>query len=246
MSGGDVRTENSTLDQLRALVREDPTAGLDALRRHLDHSADPVGGNRVDLRLVLAETWQRLGEWREALHAADFAAELATSGESPDRWRLLAAVGIGADVAVCTRDRYALDACQGYYAELQEEPQEDLAHSAIGAALRALAIYQRRGCDEGRQKLRILHTVLQREAPRYDELLDSVRLGMAAMDDGCAIGCVPAPPGPLPPLPGGVLAPDPGRPDPDWLARRVALHEPTHTCAVGTFPATTSAVRQPW
>lgn len=243
MSGGDVRTEASTLDQLRSRVLEDPAAGLHRLRRHLDHSANPGGGNRMDLRLLLAETWQRLGRWREALQAVDFAAELAISGETPDRWRLLLTVGAGADVAACTRDRHALDACQGYYAELQQDPQGDLARNAIGAALRALSIYQSRGCDEGREKLRILDTVLQRETPRYDVLLESVRLGMAAMDSGCIIGCATAPAGPLPPLPGGILAPDPLDPNPDWLARRVALHVPTHTCASSTFPARTTAAR---
>jgi hypothetical protein len=235
MTGADSRTRPATVQHWRSIILREPDAGLNQLHRHLTQHAQ-LTHDLVYLWILLAETAQRLGRWREALHALDSAAERELSNALPGRHRLLRAVGVGADIAICTADADSLQACTNYFTELQQSHDSELADIAVSGCLRAVAAYQRLSCADGLRQLRILQAVLQKEPTGHAILLDSIDAGITAMNNGCLIGCVPAPATALPPLPGAVLAPDLTRPDPRWLAFRVELHPPTHTCPLGPAP----------
>lgn len=220
------------LDRLRSTILREPDEAVALVRRELDDNVrDP--GARVDLLLLLTETYQqqgRVGDARWTFGAAVMATDkLHRPADHPRRATTLA---ISADLAVWEGHTDAVQACTTYVKHARDVAG-DLLRVAIGAALRAVAIYHRQSCAEGRDLLQVL---LNRPLGEQDLQADlrplriMAQLGHEAMEDGCRPSCRPEP-ARLPPVPGGVLREDLKTPPPDYLATRVRRHSATHhTC----------------
>jgi hypothetical protein len=229
-----VTTEN--LSALRAAVLRDDPQSVAMIRRELhDNSTEP--GRRLDLLLLLTETHQRHpGQIVDALTALVEARATASSLGLPgtDPWQTVM-LAVSADLAVWEGHVDAVQACTRY-AEHARDVAQDLVRLAHAAALRAVAVYHRRSCVEGRERLGVLRDrVLDAAAADLAALGPMVQRAHAAADEGCRPSCAP-PIVPVPALPGGVLHPDTDDPDPGYLASRIWRYPPVHTCDAWAVP----------
>ncbi|GAB1646840.1 hypothetical protein [Krasilnikovia sp. MM14-A1259] len=225
------------LSHLRvAILAGNPQAG-DLVRRDLtDNGITPAA--RVDRHLLLTETHQRQGRIADARLALGEASAAADAFNLPagDPCRT-ALFAIRADLAVWDGHVEAVQVCTRY-AEQARDLAQDLLRLAHATALRSVAIYHRDSCAEARRLLGILHErAIAAAAPTeaLTVLAPMIERGLSAMAEGCRPGAA-RPPGPVPPLPGGVLKPSVADPDPDYLASRVRQHPARHTCAAFSTP----------
>lgn len=222
----DLTPGEAEVDALRAVVPLTPEYAVDQIHRLLtDRAGDP--GSRVDLLILLAETYQRLGRTHFAVAAASDAAEAVNVLLPGDELRRTVALGVAADIAVWTGDDAALQTCTTYSQTAVNDGGSDQRRITLAGALRAVALY-RIDCNRGRATLtRLLH----RTSNSLDPTAIMIRTGYAAMQDGCDPTWAPASPGPLTPMPGGVLHPGLEFPAAQYLAQRVRRHPVRHhTC----------------
>ena len=202
----------------RVLARRNPARTAAHLRQHLTlhpSAHDPLLD--VDLRLLLAEIRLRLRDPAAAVNDGGAAADAAARLD-PVNWpRLIIAFAVGADVAVCAGHPQAMAACDGHLAALVAAGQVDPRRTALGHALKAVAVYHHASCGQGLQQLEELNAVMPAGSP-YATML---RFGFTAMRDRCGTRAHVPFAGPVPSLPGGVLTPSLDHPAEDFLSVRV-------------------------
>lgn len=215
---------------LRAAIIGGEDQAPDLVRLALETAGE--AGQRIELLVLLAESYQRLGHVTDARFALTTAVNTAAGAGLPSTDRRQAAlVAVSADLAVWDGHAEAVQACT-LYAEHARDVERDLLRFAIAAALRAVAIYHRESCQQGKQ---LLETLLGRTVGDHDPMgeLDTLgtmaRLGVAAMQDGCRTFCQP-PLKVVPPIPGGILHDGLTELPPDYLSSRIRRHPAAHTC----------------
>ena len=219
----------ASLEFLRQAVLAHPSFGAEQIRQRL--AVDDDRPLQADLMILLAEAYQRQGQIRAALETiAD--AELLAGRLPPDNQRLLPMLAVTADLAVIDGRSSALPACHRYVEAATHVFR--LCRRVLHAdALCAVATYHHSDCVRGRAEVELL----VRRLPIADSVAVMLRLGIAAMDNGCRPGCQTPPTTPIPALPGGLLRPDLGSPPADYLTSRVTRHSATHTCALASTSA---------
>lgn len=216
------------LDELRTRVQQDPDAAVVELQKRLAGGVGVDPALRVDLRILLVEVHQQLGHWEQAYTAAGELDMLLRIAAVPDQARAIRAVGVSADMAVCSGHSAAVEAATAYLRQLVgESPDVDLGAYAAGAGLLAVAVYHRLSCRTGLHDLATIRAKFTAEQP----MAQALDLAIAAGESACqgAANVTPVPDF-LPPLPGAVLSPDSALPRRSWLAHRIRLHAATHTC----------------
>jgi hypothetical protein len=225
------------LHRLRTVTLRNPGQDADHLRRRLTRGA--IAELDVDLRILLAEALQRHRDVGAALDTAADAARAAASLPPRDRSRLIMALAVGADLAVCAGLDEAVEACDSYLNATTYDNPPNLHRVLLAGALRAVAVYQGVDCQQGRH---LLTTLSHRFPSDNARTVTTVQAGIAAMTAGCRPRRPDRPSGPPPPLPGGVLHPSLADPPGDYLAYRVRAHAAdVHTC--GTAPDRTLTSR---
>ena len=231
------QTPQARLNRLRSAILRSPDEAVALVRRELDDNVQAPEAH-FDLLLLLTETYQQQGRVSDARWTLGAAVMKTDKLHLPtDHPRRATALAISADLAVWDGHTEAVQACTTYV-KYARDVAADLLRVAIGAALRAVAIYHRQSCAEGRDLLQVLLNRSQGEQDLqadFGPLRVMAQLGYEAMEDGCRPSCQPEPPARLPPVPGGVLREDLKTPPPDYLATRVRRHSATHhTCDLQT------------
>lgn len=211
------------LDHLRSNVMHDPEQADAPVRAELIRTDD--AGRRTVLLTLLAETYQQQGRARDAATAVIDAAAASKPLPGGDLRRTIV-LGVCADLAVWDGHAAAMRMCSRYASAAVHGAQPELRRVALAGSLRAVALYHRASCEEGR---RILTALLQK-LPDHDPLAVMARAGLAAMHDGCRPYCQPAPVNAVPAMPGGVLLLGVDLPPSDYLAARVRRFPAAHSC----------------
>lgn len=212
------------LEPLRAAALAGDPRAVDLVRENLRANGTSPA-RRLALQVLLAEIYQRQIPARiiDARLACGEARSAAAAFPPP-----LALLAVSADLAVWSGHVAAVQTCT-QYAE-QARDAGDLLRLALAASLRAVAVYHRSSCTEGRRLVGALRDRITGDGTDpLAPLAPMVQLGLTAMGDGCRPSCAPAAE-PLPPLPGGILQPRVDDPDPRYLASRIWRYPAVHSC----------------
>lgn len=157
----------------------------------------------ADRALLLAEAWQRGGRTDEAIDACRNAANAAGALQPQDWPRVITALMVGADLAVCAGDGHAIEACDSAVNAFTYLSQPDPRRLLIASGLRAVAVYHRQDCEQGLRDLAALKSQVPEGHPHGAVLAAASN----AMRGGCPPGRHHRPAGPPPPLSGAILQP---------------------------------------
>ncbi len=204
------------LTAIRTMVRSNPRLALNLLVGR--HGLDPV-----TVSILLAETYQRLGQHRHAMVAA----EQAACAEASDTSQLLTSRAVHADTACWLGGQRALRACHDY-AHLAVR-HGDVPRVLLAASLYAVAIYNLDSCREGRRRLARLRDRACQHYGNTHSIAVAITNAGIAMRYGCHDRAQPdridwtA-------LPGGQADNILTGVSPDALACRTRRRSATHTC----------------
>lgn len=210
----------SRLQVLRDRIRADPRHGLQTLQ-------DNPGLDTVDTQILLAETYQRLGQHQVAYTVAG---QAVTAVSRADTVRLLAARAVRADVACRLGDRTAMTSCHDY-ARLGAR-QSDPARTVLAGAVYAVASYNFINCVEGGTRLARLRQITDHRRHRDHPVAVAILHAYTVMHDICRHRRHPYS-GEPDPLPGGLLTPDLTQLAPTALAQLLRHTAITHRCVRG-------------
>jgi hypothetical protein len=210
----------TAVDELRDLIRADPRGALYTLRHGAD--LDPA----VTL-ILLAEAYQRLGEYRDALTLAEQAVAAVSRA---DVHRLVAARAVLAGIACRIGGRAAITPCHDYalLAARHGEPARVL----LASAVYAVATYNGSDCAQGRLRLYRLHQLAQHRDHYRHPVAATILAAYTAMNSICRHRHHPdRPPIPEAVLPGGLLDTDLTQVTPAALTLLVCATAVTHRCS---------------
>jgi hypothetical protein len=207
----------SRWQDLRDRIRADPHHGLQTLQD--DSRLDPV-----DTQILLAETYQQLGQYKVA-HI--IAGQAVAAVSRADTRRLLAARAVLADLACRLGGPTAMKPCHDY-AHLAAR-HADPARIFLAGAVYAVASFNNINCVEGGTRLARLQQLAQ--TPRHREHPDAAAIFHAytAMNHICRHRRHPYP-GEPDPLPGGLLTTDLTQLAPTALTHFLRHTTVTHRC----------------
>jgi hypothetical protein len=190
------------LQLLRMVALRNPLKAAARLSDLL-HTAgqQPTSKVTADRVLLLAEAWHRGGRIGEAISACR---EAAAAALQPQDWpRVVTALMVGADLAVCDGQDHAVEACDSAVNAFTYLSQPDRWRLLIASGLRAVAVYHRLDCEQGQRDL----AALTSQVPAGHPLGAALAAASDAMRGGCTPGQHHRPVGPPPPLAGAILQP---------------------------------------
>jgi hypothetical protein len=221
-------TAAQDLERLRTVARRNPRRCAAHLRQRITGNTAPVDATvDADARILLAEVLFRCGELDPALQASASAAAAVTALNPPDLPRLITALAVETDLAVCAGHEEAVSVCDVLIGAVGASDVPSPRRNFIAYVLRMTAVYHRQDCRIARAELDRLLRVVADDSPYAVVLAE----GLDAMRDGCFAPRPASNVGPPPPLPGGVLHPHLDRPAAGFLAYRVRRQQGAHHCA---------------
>lgn len=170
----------------------------------------------------MAEAYLRAGEGHTAADGAVEALTVVTA--DPYRHMLLPAMAVMIDISCWVGDPSTVEGCEDYRHAAATSGDED--RVLLADALRAVALYQQRGCDQGRHLLdRVIHRCEQRGNAATLSMLTETR---SVMVRACEVGEDRIDMVAWAPVPGGVLCPCARAPWRSYLTSRLGRRRATH------------------
>jgi hypothetical protein len=202
---------------LRELIRADPHHGLQALQ-------DDPGLNGDDIQILLAETYQQLGQHQVAHTVAGQAVAGISRADLP---RLLAGHAVLADLACRLGGTTAVTSCHNYARLGARQP--DPTRILLAGAVYAVASYNYLACVDGGTRLARLLQLSEQRQHRTHPVAVAILHAYTTMNYICRHRRHPHPGNPAA-LPGGLLTPDLTELAPTALSHLLRHNTITHRC----------------